>query len=135
MKPLYFLAVVIGVLLVSSGIQHSFAATQKTQKTDMEEIVKNPKFVKSLIEYMKKNHSFTQDVITSMLKDPTLRIQILGHMTENKDAMKLMNQIVSGNGTMQGMKMDHSKMPMSGTKMGNMKMDSGNMPMKKVPKN
>ena len=123
MKALLFIVVLLVVVLIS-GFQYGFAVTEKAQKTDIAALAKDPKFVQSIIEYMKSNHPFTQDVITSMLKDPMLRIQMLGHMSENKDAMKLMNQMMSGNNTvMKNMKMDHSKMSMDGMKMSNMKTD------------
>lgn len=131
MKSIYLLAVILGAVLVGSGIEHSFAASEKLQKIDIAELAKDPKFVKALVEYMKKNHPFTQDLVTSMLKDPMLRIQMLGHMSENKDAMKMVNQMMSGNSTIKGMKMDH--MSMNDTKMGNMKMGLA-MPMKNAKK-
>ena len=109
MKQIYILALVVGVALL--GTQNISAMAEKTSKNvDVASLAKDPKFVKAMIDYMKKNHSFTQDVINAMLKDPSLRTQVIGHMTENKDAMKMVNQIMSGNNTMKGMKMDHAPM-------------------------
>lgn len=92
---------------------------QKKQSTsyDIEKFSKDPQFIKSLIAHMKKNHDFTQNVLKSMLDDPALRIQMIGHMTENQDAMKQINQIMKNPGESQKMKsMDHSSMKMTDKK-------------------
>ena len=94
----------------------SYPAPPKTAlhsqiKPNFEDLTKDPKFVKNMVEFMRKNHSFTQELVTSILKDPSLRLQIIGHMSENKDAMKQINEMMNQDASKSGkMKMDHSKM-------------------------
>lgn len=104
----------------STGVQKNTPGKTVQQDLNLAELAKNPQFLKKMIEYMKKNHDFTQQVMTSMLKDPTLRLQIIGHMSENKDAMKQMTEMISQNTTGK-MKIDHSKISTSMKMSGSMK--------------
>lgn len=120
MNTTQFTTAILGMLIVGASIQYVFAANGDTAKTNkitpktnvnLGELAKNPQFVKTMIAYMKKDHSFTQDIITAMLKDPMLRLQLIGHMTENKDAMKQMTEMIGHGAKANKMKnMDHSKM-------------------------
>lgn len=149
----YFFVMIAALILVGSSVQYGIVAnaephnnmtqnqqmpTKMTmQKLNFEEMAKDPEFVKKIIEYMKKNHSFTQDVMTSMIKDPMLRLQMIGHMTENKDAMKQMTDMMGQDATklgkmMKGSTMDNSMMS-GDSKMDKMKMAPSDMSMKKEP--
>ena len=130
MNAVYFAVVITAIALVgytqhdifanateSSSAQKTVPEKTSQQKINLDELTKDPQFLKKLIEYMKKNHGFTQQVVVSMLKDPSLRLQIIGHMSENKDVMKQMTDMISQNATGK-MKTDHSKMS------GSIKMES-----------
>jgi len=123
MKARNLLAVIALLTLVSYAVHidtFAYAAStkQKAQtKSSFDDLTKDPKFVKNMLDYMKNHHDFTQSVVTSMLKEPMLRLQIIGHMTENKDAMKQMTEMIKSGAS--PVKMDHSKM--SGMKMNNSK--------------
>ena len=115
------LLIILGYAVHIDTFAYAASTKQTTQtKSNFDALTKDPKFVKNMLDYMKNHHDFTQSVVTSMLKDPMLRLQIIGHMTENKDAMKQMTEMIKSGAT--PVKMDHSKMP--GMKMNNSKSSS-----------
>ena len=61
-----------------------------------------PKIAQEVIDQMKQNHQFTQDMITAMLNDPDMRLQIIGHMTENQEVMQQMQMMLNDTGSMSG---------------------------------
>src|SRR5574338_17903 len=119
------LAVIVLLVIVGYATHFDIFASAASSKTiNFEELSKDPKFIKNMLDYMKKHHDFTQNVVTSMIKDPALRLQLIGHMSENKDAMKQMTDMIKSGTTG---KIDHSKMAgmkMPGTKMNNSKTTS-----------
>jgi hypothetical protein len=52
-----------------------------------------------VIDQMKQDHQFTQDVIMAMLNDPDMRLQMIGHMTENQEAMQEMKMMLNSTDT------------------------------------
>ena len=71
----------------------------------------NPSHAQEVIDQMKQNHQFTQDMITAMLNDPDLRLQIIGHMTENQEAMQQMQMMLNDTGSMNGPMMGNPMNP------------------------
>lgn len=69
-------------------------------------MMQNPLFAQQTLEHMKQNHQFTQDMMAGVVNDPDLRLQMLGHMSENQEAMKIMQQMMQGNMTGPGMMMN-----------------------------
>ncbi len=43
---------------------------------------------------MKENHDFMMEMTSVILNDPDLRLQMLGHMTENPESMEQMKKMV-----------------------------------------
>lgn len=70
-----------------------------------------PKLTQEVIDQMKQNHQFTQDMITAMLNDPDLRLQMIGHMTENQEAMQQMQMMLNDTGSMSGNMMGNQMSP------------------------
>lgn len=60
-----------------------------------DDIIKTEQHVEEMITTMNNDHSFTMKMMTMMIEDPTIRIQMLGHMTENHDALQQMRELVS----------------------------------------
>jgi len=63
----------------------------------LEQWMKSPQHVRQMTDLMKDNHDFTQEMMMEMIDDPNLRLQMLGHMSENHEAMKQMQEMTSGN--------------------------------------
>jgi len=70
---------------------------------------------------MKENHDFMMEMMSVMMNDPALRLQMLGHMTENPESMEQMKKMM-GSGGMMGSEMMGEGM-MSGS-MSNMQFNT-----------
>lgn len=106
------IGITIGVFLAGIGIgygifMNSDSATTNSELIDqmmqnpqlssqmMSAMFKNPKFMEQLVQNMKTNHDFSQDIMMSMINDPNLRLQMMGHMTENQEAMTQMRTLMA----------------------------------------
>jgi len=52
--------------------------------------------VKQMTELMRNNHDFMQMMIKQMIDDPNIRLQMIGHMSENHEAMNQMRMMING---------------------------------------
>lgn len=59
----------------------------------MDNWFKNTKHVKQMAEIMKEDHEFMQEMMVEIIEDPSLRLQMIGHMTENQDAVEQMKKL------------------------------------------
>ncbi len=75
-------------------------------------MVKDPKHVEEMATAMKENHGFMMEMMSVMMNDPALRLQMLGHMTENQEAMEMMKKMMGQN--MMGSEMMSGSMMESG---------------------
>jgi len=71
-------------------------------------MVHDPKHVEEMSIAMKENHEFMMKMVSVILNDPDLRLQMLGHMTENPESMEQMkkmmgSEMVSGSMVESGM--------------------------------
>jgi len=55
----------------------------------------DPKHVKEMSTAMKENHDFMMEMMSVMMNDPALRLQMLGHMTENSESMEMMKKMMN----------------------------------------
>ena len=69
--------------------------------------MENSQHVEEMATIMKGNHDFTMEMMFTMIEDPALRLQMIGHLAENPEAMQQMMKMMDS-GT-QGM-MDHGMM-------------------------
>ena len=76
----------------------------------MEQWMNNPQHVRQMTEMMSDNHDFMMKMMTEMIDDPNIRVQMLGHMSENHETMEQMREMMDGN-------------MMGGQMMGNMTMN------------
>jgi len=60
-------------------------------------MVQDPKHVEEMSTAMKENHDFMMAMMSVMMNDPALRLQMLGHMTENTESMEQMKKMVGQN--------------------------------------
>ena len=56
----------------------------------------DPQHISMMVEEMKTNHDFMMGMAMPMIQDPGLRLQVMGHMTENPEAMAQMQQMMGG---------------------------------------
>jgi len=83
-------------------------------------MVQDPKHVEEMSTAMRENHDFMMTMISVMINDPALRLQMLGHMTENPESMeqmkKMMEQNMMGSEMMSGSMMESGMMEGDETK-------------------
>ncbi len=58
-------------------------------------MVQDPKHVEEMITAMRENHDFMMAMMSVMINDPALRLQMLGHMTENLEAIEMMKKMMN----------------------------------------
>ncbi len=77
-------------------------------------MVQDPIHVEEMSTAMKENHDFMMRMMSIMINDPALRLQMLGHMTENPESMeqmkKMMGQSMMGSEMMSGSMMESGMM-------------------------
>jgi len=77
-------------------------------------MVQDPKHIEELSTAMRENHDFMMRMMSIMINDPALRLQMLGHMTENPESMeqmkKMMGQSMMGSEMMSGSMMESGMM-------------------------
>jgi len=57
-------------------------------------MVHDPKHVEEMSIAMRENHDFMMEMMSVMMNDPALRLQMLGHMTENPESMEMMEKMM-----------------------------------------
>ncbi len=57
-------------------------------------MIQDPKHVEEMSTAMRENHGFMMEMMSVILNDPDLRLQMMGHMTENQEAMEMMNDMM-----------------------------------------
>lgn len=82
-----------------------------TQDSDIMKLwMNNPRHIEVMTDMMNDNHDFAMAMMTPMINDPNLRLQMLGHMTENPEAMTQMMDSGMMMDGMTGSMMDSSMM-------------------------
>jgi len=69
-------------------------------------MIQDPKHVEEMSNAMKENHDFMMAMMSVMMNDPALRLQMLGHMTENPESMEQMKKMMGQSMMDQGMTAD-----------------------------
>ncbi|HSB50042.1 MAG TPA: hypothetical protein VLC72_01750 [Nitrosopumilaceae archaeon] len=77
---------------------------------DMRQWMANTQHIEEMSQIMKEDHDFMTQMMAEIINDPELRLQMIGHMTENPEAMKMMQQMM-GQGMMQNQTMGHMMNP------------------------
>ncbi len=58
-------------------------------------MIHDPKHVEEMSIGMRENHDFMMEMMSVMMNDPDLRLQMIGHMTENQEAMDMIKTMMS----------------------------------------
>jgi len=73
-----------------------------TNNPQMNKWMADPEHVKQMTELMRSNHNFMQEMMKQMIKDPDIRLQMIGHMSENQEAMNQMRMMFNGTNSTSG---------------------------------
>jgi len=68
----------------------------------MQRWMSSPEHAQQMTEMMKENHDFMLGIMMEMVNDSDMRLQMLGHMSENPEAMTQMRMMVNGTSQMEG---------------------------------
>jgi len=66
-------------------------------------MIHDPKHVEEMSVAMTENHDFMMKMMSVMMNDPDLRLQMMGHMAKNPEAIEMMNKMMGSemmNGSM-----------------------------------
>ena len=101
----FFAGLAIGFVAFSSPMnnQHMMSGSQ-SQMIDsmindpqaMREWMQDPAHVEDMAILMRDNHDFAMEMMYAIIEDPSIRLQMLGHMTEDPDTMKQLHNMMSG---------------------------------------
>ena len=84
---------------------------QMMSSTEMQRWMSSPEHIQQMTEMMKENHDFMQGIMMEMINDSDMRLQMLGHMSENSEAMTQMKMMVNGSGQMENHMDQHMMNP------------------------
>jgi len=68
----------------------------------MQWMANDPKHIEKMAQIMKEDHMFMSRMMSTMMNDPDLRFQMIGHMSENPEALQQMMGVWNS-GNMTGM--------------------------------
>ena len=81
-----------------------------TNNPQMNNWMQDSQHVTQMTQLMRDNHDFMQEMMKQMLNDPGLRLQMIGHMSENQEAMNQMQMMFNGTNST-GKQMGHMMSP------------------------
>lgn len=85
-----WIGIVVGIFFVGIGVGHSIQSNTLTVPMMTSQ---------QMTKMMNQNHDFMQQMMMEMINDPNIRLQMIGHMTENPEMMQQLSKIMTGNMT------------------------------------
>lgn len=79
--------------------QQMFQHMMQNHDDMMEWMAKDPQHVEQMSKIMKEDHMFMSKMMSTMMNDSDLRLQMMGHMSENPEAFKEMMNMMGSNMT------------------------------------
>jgi hypothetical protein len=79
--------------------QQMFQQMMQDPDQMMEWMTKDPKHIEQMAKIMKEDHMFMSNMMSTMMNDPDLRFQMIGHMSENPEALQQMMSVWSSGNT------------------------------------
>ncbi len=80
--------------------QQMFQQMMQDPEQMMGWMANDPKHIEQMSKIMKEDHVFMSHMMSAMMNDPDLRLQMIGHISENPEALKqMMSMLGSGNMT------------------------------------
>lgn len=79
--------------------QQMFQQMMQNPNDMMEWMANDPKHIEQMSKIMKEDHAFMSHMMSVMMSDPDLRLQMIGHMSENPEALKQMMSMWNANAT------------------------------------
>ena len=88
------IGIIIAAFFVGMGGTYLIFHTGSSDVNANFNMMENAQHAQEMAIMMNANHDFTMEMMSVMIEDPALQLQMIGHMAENPEAMKqIMNLI------------------------------------------
>ena len=93
-QPIW-IGIVIAAFVVGLGSTYLIFHTGSSDVTADFNMMENAQHAQEMAAMMNANHDFTMEMMSVMIEDPALQLQMLGHLAENPEAMKQIVNLVN----------------------------------------
>jgi len=114
-----WIGIVIAAFVVGLGSTYLIFHTGSSDVTADFNMMENAQHAQEMADMMNANHDFTMEMMSVMIEDPALQLQMIGHLAENPEAMKQIMNLVNQEMIMSTMK-DSDQMQMMEDMMADM---------------
>jgi len=105
-----WIGIVIVAFFVGMGGTYLIFHTGSSDVNADFNMMQNAQHAQEMAVMMNANHDFTMEMMSVMIKDPALQLQMIGHMAENPEAMKQMMNLMDKEMHKQGMMINQERM-------------------------
>lgn len=93
-QPIW-IGIVIAAFVVGLGSTYLIFHTGSSDVTADFNMMENAQHAQEMAAMMNANHDFTMEMMSVMIEDPALQLQMIGHLAENPEAMKQIMNLVN----------------------------------------
>ncbi|MCH9042418.1 MAG: hypothetical protein IIB80_09735 [Thaumarchaeota archaeon] len=93
-QPIW-IGIVIAAFVVGLGSTYLIFHTGSSDVNANFNMMENAQHAQEMAAMMNANHDFTMEMMSVMIEDPALQLQMLGHLAENPEAMKQIMNLVN----------------------------------------
>jgi len=108
-QPIW-IGIVIVAFVVGLGSTYLIFHTGGSDTNADFNMMENAQHAQEMAVMMNANHDFTMEMMSVMIEDPALQLQMIGHMAENPEAMKQIMNLMNKEMHEQGMMIDQERM-------------------------
>ena len=90
-----WIGIVIAAFVVGLGSTYLIFHTGSSDVNANFNMMENAQHAQEMAAMMNANHDFTMEMMSVMIEDPALQLQMLGHLAENPEAMKQIVNLVN----------------------------------------
>jgi len=93
-RQVILIGIIIAAFFAGMGGTYLIFHTGSSDVNTTFNMMENAQHAQEMAIMMNANHDFTMEMMSVMIEDPALQLQMIGHMAENPEAMKqIMNLI------------------------------------------
>ncbi len=105
-----WIGIVIAAFVVGLGSTYLIFHTGSSDVNADFNMMENAQHAQEMAVLMNANHDFTMEMMSVMIEDPALQLQMIGHMAENPEAMKQIMNLMDKKIQEQGMMIHQERM-------------------------
>ena len=95
MKPVIIIGIVFAAFFVGLSSTYLIFHTESSDVNAGFNMMGDTEHAQEMGVMMNENHNFTMEMMSVMLEDPALQLQMVGHMAENPEDMKQIMNLVN----------------------------------------